>query len=221
MVYERDLLGVLVFLSRDTGALNPLQFEYLKVLGNQAVSALENVKLYAEIERMAVTDGLTGLHNHRHFQEKLTEEFGRLGRFSAPLSLLLVDIDFFKKVNDTCGHPAGDEILRRVAGMLKETVRSVDIAARYGGEEFAAILPGTDYEGARKIAERLRASVMEKTFPFEGRDLKVTVSIGAATCPSDAVTKEDLIEKADRALYHAKRNGRNRCVLWSEIEDKG
>jgi diguanylate cyclase (GGDEF)-like protein len=217
LVYEKDLLGVLVFLSRDTGALNPLQFEYLKVLGNQAVSALENVKLYAEIERMAVTDGLTGLHNHRHFQEKLTEEFGRLGRFSAPLSLLLVDIDFFKKVNDTCGHPAGDEILRRVAGMLKETVRSVDIAARYGGEEFAAILPGTDYEGARKIAERLRASVMEKTFPFEGRDLKVTVSIGAATCPSDAATKEDLIEKADRALYHAKRNGRNRCVLWREI----
>jgi diguanylate cyclase (GGDEF)-like protein len=128
-----------------------------------------------------------------------------------------VDIDFFKKVNDAYGHPVGDEILKGVAEIIRETVRNIDIPARYGGEEFAAILLGANHEEARKIAERLRRAVMDKQFSIDGEDLKVTVSIGAATSPHDAETKEQIIEKADQALYYAKRTGRDRCVLWNEI----
>lgn len=218
LFYEKELLGILVFLSPVPNAIRPYQIELLKVLGNQASSSLANAKFHAEIERMAITDGLTGLFNHRNFQEKLTAEFRRLERFSAPLSLLLVDIDFFKKINDSYGHPAGDEVLRGVAGVIRETIRSVDIPARYGGEEFAALLPGTSHEGAFKMAERLRETIAEKRFRIEGKELRVSVSIGAATFPHDAVAKEELVEKADKALYYAKRNGRNRCVPWREVK---
>ena len=216
--YEKELLGILIFLSPIPNAIRPYQIELLKVLGNQAASSLANAKFHAEIERMAITDGLTGLFNHRNFQEKLAAEFRRLERFSAPLSLLLIDIDFFKKINDSYGHPAGDEVLRGVARVIRETVRSVDIPARYGGEEFAALLPGTNHEGALKMAERLRESIEKTRFPFEGKELRVTVSIGAATSPHDAVAKEELVEKTDKALYYAKRNGRNRCVPWKEVK---
>ncbi len=214
--YEKELLGILVFLSPSVNALRPYQIELLKVLGNQAASSMANARFHAEIERMAVTDGLTGLFNHRNFQERLSEEFKRLQRFPEPFSLLLIDIDFFKKINDVHGHPAGDEVLRSVARVIKEAVRDVDVAARYGGEEFSVILLGTNHEGALNMAERLRTSVGKREFDIA--DLKVTVSVGAATAPYDAGSKEELIEKADKALYHAKRNGRNRCVLWREIK---
>jgi diguanylate cyclase (GGDEF)-like protein len=167
---------------------------------------------------MAVTDGLTGLFNHRTFQEKLSGEFRRMQRLAGPLSLLLIDIDFFKKINDAYGHPAGDEVLRGIAAVIRETIRNIDIPARYGGEEFAAILLGTNHEGARKMAERLRKTISEKTFSLDGKEVVVTVSIGAATSPYDTGGREELVEKADQALYHAKRSGRNRCVLWSEIK---
>ena len=216
--YEKELLGILVFLSPVPNAIRPYQIELLKVLGNQAASSLANAKFHAEIERMAITDGLTGLFNHRNFQEKLTAEFRRLERFSAPLSLLLIDIDFFKKINDTYGHPAGDEVLREVARIIRETIRNVDIPARYGGEEFAALLPGTNHEGALKMAERLRETIAGKRFCIEGKELRMSVSIGAATSPHDAGTKEELVEKADKALYCAKRDGRNRCVPWREVK---
>jgi len=218
--FEKELLGVLVFLSPKANSVHPYQIELLKVLGNQASSSLANAKFHEEIERMAITDGLTGLFNHRNFQEKLTEEFMRMQRFQNPLSFLLIDIDFFKKINDTFGHPAGDEVLRGVAGIIRETIRNVDIPARYGGEEFAAILPGTNHEGAQKMAERLRKAIAERKFMIDGKDLQVTVSIGAATSPHDTGNREELIEKADQALYHAKRSGRDRCVLWKEIREK-
>ncbi|HXX54309.1 MAG TPA: sensor domain-containing diguanylate cyclase [Thermodesulfovibrionales bacterium] len=216
--YEKDLLGILVSLSPIPNAIRPYHIELLKVLGNQAASSLANAKFHSEMERMAITDGLTGLFNHRNFQERLTAEFRRLARFSTPLSLLLIDIDFFKKINDAYGHPAGDEVLREVAGVVRDTIRNVDVPARYGGEEFAALLPGTSHEGALKMAERLRETIEKKRFPIEGKELRVSVSIGAATSPHDAGTKEELVEKADKALYFAKRNGRNRCVPWREVK---
>lgn len=218
LCYEKDLLGILIFVSPVPNAIRPYQTELLKVLGNQASSSLANAKFHAEIERMAITDGLTGLFNHRNFQEKLATEFRRLERFSDPLSLLLIDIDFFKKINDTYGHPAGDEVLREVSRIISETIRSVDIPARYGGEEFAALLPGTNHGGALKMAERLRGTIAKKRFRIEEKELRLSVSIGASTSPHDAGTKEELVEKADKALYYAKRNGRNRCVLWRDVE---
>ncbi len=219
LLSEEEMLGMLVCASEKTGALNSYQIELLELLGNQASMALMNAKFHAEIERMAITDGLTGLFNHRHFQERLESEFHRMQRFSTPFSLLLIDIDFFKRINDTFGHPGGDKVLTGVAHIIRETVRNIDIPVRYGGEEFAAIIPGTDRDGALTMAERLRTKVGNNGFLLDGREIEVTVSIGVATCPHDAVTREQLIEKADQALYYAKKNGRNRSIPWHQIRN--
>ncbi|MEW6417054.1 MAG: diguanylate cyclase [Nitrospirota bacterium] len=217
LLYEKDLLGILTFLSEKTNALNPYQIELLEVLGNQASTSIANARFHAEIERLAITDGLTGIFNHRHFQERLSQEFSRLERFSEPLSILILDIDNFKDINDTYGHPVGDSVLKAVADVIKKTIRNIDISARYGGEEFAVILLNTGARGALNMAERLRKAVMDKTFSAENKTFRVTVSIGISTCPDDGKRKEELIERADKALYHAKRTGRNRSILWSEI----
>ena len=216
MIYEKNLLGILALLLEKTNALSPHQIDLLRVLGNQASTSIANAKFHAEIERLAVTDGLTGLYNHRHFQERLALEFHRLERFSEPISLLLIDIDHFKKINDTYGHPVGDSVLKRVADIIKSTIRNIDIPARYGGEEFAVILLGTDSTGAMKMGERLRKAVMNEKFSSEKNTFHVTISTGISTYSTDITKKEDLIQNADKALYHAKRTGRNKSVLWSE-----
>jgi diguanylate cyclase (GGDEF)-like protein len=214
MLYKNELLGLFVMLSEKRDFLDTFQVGLLEVVCNQASTALANAQLHTEIEKLATTDGLTGLYNHRRFQEILLEEFKRLNRHSAPVSLLLTDIDYFKKVNDTYGHPVGDLVLKGVSKIIREEIRDMDVPARYGGEEFAVILPGTDAEGGKNIAERLRKAVMEKTFSSDGKSLKVTISIGIATAPVDAKSREELIEKTDQALYHAKHNGRNQSVIW-------
>lgn len=217
LYFEGDLLGIFGMFSMQREFLDSRQISLVEVMCNQASTSIANAKMHSEIEKMATTDGLTGLFNHRVFQQKLSEELKRSERHSSPVSLLLTDIDFFKKVNDTYGHPVGDLVLRGVAGILREYIREIDIAARYGGEEFAVILPGTDSAGAKHIAERLRNAVMAKVFSADGKTLKVTTSIGIATVPLDAKAKEELIEKTDQALYYAKHNGRNRSVQWTSI----
>lgn len=217
MFYERNLLGILALLLEKVNALSPYQVELLEVLGNQASTSIANARFYAEIERLAVTDGLTGLFNHKQFQERLAQEFNRTDRFPDPLSLLLIDIDFFKKINDTYGHPVGDLVLKRVAGIINKTIRNIDIAARYGGEEFAVILAGTGEKGAKNMAERMRRAVMDVGFTSGNNTFNVTVSIGISTNESGVGKKEELVERADKALYYAKEHGRNQCVLWSDI----
>jgi len=217
LLYENNLLGVFVMFSGERDFADTLQIELLKVMCNQASTSIANAQLHAEIEKLATTDGLTGLFNHRVFQEKLSDELKRMDRYSEQISLILTDIDFFKKVNDRYGHPAGDIVLKEVAKVIKGTLRDIDIPARYGGEEFAVILPQTNGIGAKNIAERLRKSVMDASFSADGASFKITLSIGIATSPVDAKTKEELIEKSDNALYHAKHNGRNQSVLWNEM----
>jgi diguanylate cyclase (GGDEF)-like protein len=214
MFYERNLLGILVLLLEKTNALSTYQIEILKVLGNQASTSIANARFHEKIKLLAITDGLTGLFNHKNFQERLTQEFDRFGRFSEPISLLLIDIDFFKKINDTYGHPVGDLVLKRVAGIIQKTVRNIDIPARYGGEEFAVVLVGTDEKGAMNMAERLRKTIMDKKFTADQSTFNVTVSVGISTTAGESVKKEALIERADKALYKAKGDGRNQCVLW-------
>ncbi len=188
--------------------------EALELLGNMLSVAVKNAGRYERIKALSYTDGMTGLHNYRFFRLRLKEEMSRTRRDESLISLLIIDVDHFKNYNDTLGHPAGDEVLRQVSLILQKSVRDNDIVARYGGEEFAVILPGADKEGALTLAERIREKVA--TYGFEQEEIQpegnLTVSIGTATSPDDAVTEEDLIVRADKALYHAKNTGRNRVV---------
>jgi len=171
----------------------------------------------ARLAQLAVTDGLTGLYNHRHFHERLTLEVERSQRSGLPLSLLMLDVDHFKLFNDTYGHPSGDEVLRQLARVLADTRRANDVVARYGGEEFAVILVDTAKFTAAKVAERVRERVYSNDFSEAApRAGKLSVSIGVATFPDDGADAEALVRSADTALYAAKRSGRNRVVLASE-----
>jgi diguanylate cyclase (GGDEF)-like protein len=171
------------------------------------------------MEEMATTDGLTGLVNHRTFQERFVEMLARAERSAGKQALLLTDIDHFKKVNDSYGHPTGDVVLRGVAQVVRDCVRKIDLAARYGGEEFAIVLEGTDLAGARQLAERIRTEVQKQIFAApEGKEpFSCTLSLGIAVYPDDGRDAKALIAHADQALYHAKHNGRNRAVAWPDL----
>jgi diguanylate cyclase (GGDEF)-like protein len=186
-------------------------------LGFHAAFALEKARLHEEATKLATTDGLTGLNNHRTFQERLELEIGRARRFEEDVSILMIDIDFFKSLNDTYGHMAGDDILKKIASRLTENVRNIDFVARYGGEEFVIILPGTPAEGAVLSAERIRKTIEYPQIRVVEEGAPLTVSIGVATYPGDASGREDLIEKADRALYAAKNAGRNRVYSYKDF----
>jgi len=176
-------------------------------------------KLYGELERRSTHDGLTGVLNRAAFDERLVAEFTGADRFHRPLSLLMVDIDFFKRVNDTRGHQAGDDVLQAVAKLLGESIREGDMLTRYGGEEFAVILPETDVDSAVVLAERLRQAV-ENTPIVSGlsEEISLTVSIGCASRSPLIAKPEDLIRTADSALYAAKGSGRNRVI--SSVSEK-
>jgi diguanylate cyclase (GGDEF)-like protein len=177
--------------------------------------ALELQQANNNLRELAYRDGLTGLYNHRYFQKVFEVELERALRYKHPVSLLLVDIDFFKKVNDTFGHPVGDDVLKEVSNVLVRLVRSCDIVARYGGEEFAVVLPETGTKGAKVLAQRLRRGVEQKKIENNGQPISVTISIGlAATDMSELeLSRVALIECSDQALYMAKQNGRNRVEL--------
>ncbi|MCG3172366.1 MAG: hypothetical protein GMKNLPBB_00516 [Myxococcota bacterium] len=214
VVHDR-VIGALVLGSNDPLFFTREISEMLHVMANQAAVSLDNAYLYESMERLAITDGLTGLVNHRTFQDRLDDAMARCNRSQSPLSLLLVDIDHFKKVNDTHGHPVGDEVLRRVARTIAGAGRETDINARYGGEEFAVVLENTDAGGAFVRAERLREDVEALLFASNMGQFKVTLSIGVAAFPEDAQDKHQLIARADAALYRAKKNGRNQVMLWN------
>jgi diguanylate cyclase (GGDEF)-like protein len=165
-----------------------------------------------ELERLSTSDALTGLHNRRFLTQRLSEELVRSYRHKGTFAVLMADVDEFKKYNDAFGHPAGDEVLKKVAAILLSSTRSVDCTARYGGEEFAVLLTDTTGEVAAEVAERIRARVAGQEFP--GR--KITLSIGIAEFPEHGQTAEEVISCADEALYEAKRAGRNRVIRSGE-----
>ncbi len=177
-------------------------------------SERENARLHEESERLAFeasTDPLTGLSNRRHLDEFLGEQFRISARYGTPLSVLMVDIDHFKDVNDTHGHPTGDQVLRELALALRETQREADLCARYGGEEFVVVLPATAGEGAMEVAERIRTTIERRAMLATSATLKITVSVGVASYSAgDQPTADWLVKEADMALYDAKRAGRNR-----------
>jgi diguanylate cyclase (GGDEF)-like protein len=170
------------------------------------------IAIYERTERSAISDGLTGLYNHAFFLQALRRELNRCRRHNLEMSLVMFDLDDFKKLNDTRGHLEGDKVLMKAAALVKETLREVDVAARYGGEEFAVILPDTSKEGARIVAERIRTHVADH-FKRRRGGPRVTASGGVASYPEDAESMEDIIKRADEGLYRSKAAGKNRITL--------
>ncbi|MEP6993557.1 MAG: GGDEF domain-containing protein [Acidobacteriota bacterium] len=220
-LYSEDrLLGCLSVEEPHNGKSPTLEtIRSLEIFANQAVTAIESARSYDEAREQSIRDSLTGAYNHRHFQEVLHRELGRAERLGRPLTVMMLDIDDFKSINDRFGHPVGDAILQGIVAEIRNEVRgAMDLLARYGGDEFAVVLPETPPSEAVLVAERVRRRVDERLFrmPDTGQMLRATVSIGVATYPEDAVEKMDLVEKADAALYRAKRGGKNAVVTTTE-----
>lgn len=165
--------------------------------------------MYSQTRYMSVTDPLTGLYNRRHFEENLEREFLRASRYKSNLSFAIIDVDYFKKVNDTYGHSTGDYVLKEIAYLILKTFRKTDMVFRYGGEEFAVIITETPLEKAVIPLERLRKLVEEYPFNYDGKDINVTISIGASDVSKSTESVHKLFDDADKALYKAKENGRN------------
>jgi diguanylate cyclase (GGDEF)-like protein len=216
LVSADETVGTLALAATRAHAFATRHREMLSVLTNQIAVAVHNAIMYRRMEEMATTDGLTGLRNHRTFQERFTESLARAGRTGRPCALILTDVDHFKRINDTYGHPVGDQVLKRVAQVLVACARKIDLVARYGGEEFALVLEETDADGARQLAERIRLEVAKQSFSAAATVFHVTLSLGIAVCPPHGIDKAGLIERADQALYGAKQTGRNRSVVAGE-----
>jgi len=211
-IIRRDVvLGALILEAHEVNDFGPDITEELAVLLAVAAGALELAWSYGEVDKRSRTDPLTGLYNRAHFGEQLEEKLEFASRHEQPVSLVMVDVDHFKRVNDTFGHEAGDAVLRRVAALIQEEVRSTDVCARYGGEEIAVLLPGTPSESARELAERLRERIASNVAFHKGAGIPVTASFGVATYPEAVTVRDDLFPRADEALYRAKADGRN-CV---------
>jgi diguanylate cyclase (GGDEF)-like protein len=234
LIVGQDVVGILeVSESEHLRRFTKEETELCTAHGEQAAAAIRNAQMYGQlqeqkttIERQATTDGLTGLSNHRHFFERLRAEAVRAQRYAFSLSVIILDLDDFKRVNDRFGHPAGDRVLSTIGDVLREQVREdVDVPARYGGEEFAVILPHTGpltvnpsetANGAQIIAERIRRAIAEVELPLpaDGPAAHITASVGVATLPAQAVDADDLVSKADQALYKAKQSGKDRVEVY-------
>jgi diguanylate cyclase (GGDEF)-like protein len=167
-----------------------------------------------QLQQLSSTDRLTSLYNRGHWEEALKLEYAKFSRYGHVAALIMFDIDHFKQVNDTYGHPFGDQVIQRVASVAKDMVRDADVLGRYGGEEFAVLLPGTDQEGGRILAERLREAIEAAEVFFEGERVAFTVSLGVAQLTAEVAEYKQLIERADRALYASKKGGRNRVTVY-------
>ncbi len=209
------IFGLLCVASVKENRFRDYHKEFLHIVAGLSAKVIENTRLNEKLKAQATTDGLTGIYNHRTFQEKLEEHFALAKRYQLPLSLIMIDIDHFKKFNDIYGHQIGDEVLRLVAQALCLSTRDVDIICRYGGEEFVLILPQIQLPDARLVAERLRSEINKREFIIGDSNLRITVSLGISAYPvSKPEDKQDLIAKADTMLYLAKKAGRNRVVVW-------
>ncbi|MCK6512853.1 diguanylate cyclase [Myxococcota bacterium] len=218
LVLHDQSIGVIALGARDPQAFASEETEkHLGALANHVAPLFSHLQNFARMEYLASRDGLTGLFNHRTLMERAHTQFEAARRFKRPLSFLMLDIDHFKRINDTYGHPTGDRVLHHVAQVLQSTVREIDIPARYGGEEFAILLEETDAHGALRLADRLRAQIAELNICSDGHDPEVfhiTVSIGVSTFPQHAQDLGQLFQAADQALYKAKHNGRDRVQLY-------
>ncbi|WP_309897273.1 diguanylate cyclase [Archangium sp.] len=214
MVHMTSVLGVLNFRRPEVASFSPEEIELLTAVADQVATAVKNAMLHTEAVKLTITDPLTGVPNRRHLFNRLELEVARSQRFGTPLSILMVDIDHFKRLNDFEGHRSGDEALRRVCDVLRARVRKVDTLARYGGEEFMLVLSNVSKTDAFEVAEKLRRAVLDAPLLASPTQPSghITVSIGVACMPHDATTQDALVDCADSALYASKRAGRNRVT---------
>jgi diguanylate cyclase (GGDEF)-like protein len=218
IILDNRVKGVIGFGEKMIGStLDKDELDIIGVLVDSVSISLGNAQLYEDIKKMSMTDAMTNLNNYRYFEDRLHEEINRARRKKTCVSMLMLDIDYFKNYNDSLGHQAGDEALRLIGSVLKFTARDDDIVTRYGGEEFCVILPGVEKDVILNLAERVRENI--ESFEFYKEEVqpggKLTVSIGGATYPTDADNFEDLVSRADSAMYQSKENGRNRFTLYS------
>jgi len=239
MINRTIFYGICGIATSASRAFSPQEMARLETVVNLVTMAVANVRLHQDLEDQATTDPLTGLHSRPWFLERVKQEINRYQRYSEPFSLLLVDVDHFQQYNATYGRLAGDHVLKQLGGLLRRTIRNVDLVARYGGEEFICLLPMTDARGAFSlgkrlhqlissndlridsalaVAERIRASVAEIRPPGAGNGTaRITVSIGVVEMAPPIKTTEDLLRRVEQALQRAKQTGRNKiCVYWEE-----
>ncbi len=214
LVFDKKLIGGICFYSRSD--MDYASFRYFDIMISELLAIFKMKYQYTEKEFMSVLDGLTGLYNRRQFELGLEQEFNRTKRHPADFSMAILDIDFFKKVNDTHGHQYGDYVLKTVSDIMKACFRKTDLLYRYGGEELVMIMPETNIEGALIPVQRLRRSVEEYDFDYNGVKAKVTVSIGLTMNFQEFKSSADMLKSADESLYKAKESGRNRVIVYNE-----
>ena len=213
--YNNKLGGLIILAHDPSERIDGKEEAFFKIVVKQAFVIIENSWLYNKVKELAITDSLTGIYNHGFLYECLCKEYARAERYKLPLSFLMMDVDHFKKVNDTYGHLQGDTVLCKISQILKNNIRVCDTLGRYGGEEFSIILPESKLEDSMNLAERMRKEVEQYNFGEVNKVIKCTISIGISSYPGpDVKNLEDLINKADKALYNAKAEGRNRvCII--------
>jgi diguanylate cyclase (GGDEF)-like protein len=213
LIAQDEPLGTLTLAANEPNVFTDTIRRTLQVLTNQMATSISNARMVRKLKEMATTDGLTGLLNHRVFQDELERKLKSAERFSHPLSVIITDLDKFKHVNDTYGHPVGDVVLKGFSGVLSGAMRETDIVSRYGGEEFAIVCEQTDADGALRLANRIREEMEAMVFQSDIGTFQVTCSLGIATFPKHAKDKQAIVEAADQALYLAKEKGRNRVEV--------
>jgi diguanylate cyclase (GGDEF)-like protein len=213
-----QVLGTLVLDSDKLRRFSDDEVQPLESVAGICATAIQNAHYVERVKQLAYLDGLTGIFNRRYFELRMAEEIERARRFNSSMSVIMIDIDHFKRLNDEFGHLLGDEVLRQVSSIFNQQLRKMDVVCRYGGEEFAILLSQTDPQYSVAIAEKLRTTVDAWSFP--GVPQSVTISAGAATYPAHGTTRDELVKAADFALYAAKQAGRN-CVRLATVPDRG
>ena len=218
ITYNNDIKGTITLLTKDRTDSDSLKNHstLTRMIYKVASSALNNIEMYEKVEELSNIDGLTGLYNRRYFQLTIDRMVGESSRTGTPLSIIMLDIDHFKKVNDSYGHKAGDDVIRFLSRTIKNNIRKVDIAARYGGEEFVVLLHNTNVEGAARLAEKIRILVQDASINADGSQLNITSSFGVSSYPSISLSAGQLVKDADTALYYSKENGRNMFKIYSK-----